>query len=248
MKSSETINELAAALSKAQAGFTSPSRNREVSVKLKDGKGEYKFKYATLDTIMDMIRKPLADNGLSIVHALDNDSEGTICETRLIHSSGQWCSTWVPVIVGESANAQGWGSAITYAKRYGVTTLLGIAADEDDDGNAACGNHATATERPKRGTPPKAPEPPKPEAPKTAPPTDKPVEWTLEQKLDWFKAKGVMIHAKDNIRERYEEICKLSEQLSKRSDIPDADKQSLIEQWGEWIVEMDQAAIAGAPG
>lgn len=147
MRHSDNINELAAALAKAQGAFINPPRTREVSVTLKDNKGTYKFAYSPLSEIMDVIRKPLSDNGLSIAHALDNDDKGVICNTVLMHASGQWISCWVPVIVSDTANAQGWGSALTYAKRQGITALLAIASDEDDDGNASCGNQATGRDR-----------------------------------------------------------------------------------------------------
>lgn len=155
MKNSENINEVAAALAKAQAVFTNPPRNREVRVKTRTG-DTYTFSYATLDEIVNMIRKPLADNGLALVHSLEQDEKGPICETRLIHASGQWLSTWVPLVVEEGANAQAWGSAITYARRYGLTCLLSVAADEDDDSNAACGNTATAAPRSTKPAPKQA--------------------------------------------------------------------------------------------
>ena len=155
MNQSEAINELAAALATAQGAFTNPPRNREVTVRTKAG-DTYRFAYSTLDSVMDVVRKPLADNGLALVHSLGNDEQGPVCETRLIHASGQWLGTWVPVIVAEGANAQGWGGAITYARRYGLCSLLGIAADEDDDANAACGNEATATPRQTRKPPAKS--------------------------------------------------------------------------------------------
>jgi hypothetical protein len=146
MNSSEQIDKIAEALAKAQGAFTNPPRTREVMVTMRAG-GTFTFCYATLDGVMEMIRKPLADNGLSVVQSLGTDEQGPICETRLIHSSGQWMTTWIPVIVDENANAQGWGSAITYARRYGVCTLLAIAADEDDDANAASGHEATKADR-----------------------------------------------------------------------------------------------------
>jgi hypothetical protein len=146
MNTSENIAELATALTKAQGSFTNPSRTREVEVTTLKGI-KYKFKYATLDGIMDMLRKPLADNGLSLVHSLLVDTEGTVCETRLIHASGQWIATWVPVLVSADANAQGWGGALTYARRYGISTLLAVASEEDDDANAACGNEAKPAAR-----------------------------------------------------------------------------------------------------
>jgi hypothetical protein len=146
MQKSESIAKLAEALSKAQGSFVNPPRNRNVVVALKTG-GSYQFAYATLDGIMDMVRGPLASNGLAVTHSLGTDAEGPVCETCLMHSSGEWIATQIPVIVTDGADAQKWGSAITYARRYGVCSLLGIAAEEDDDGNAACGHSAQKTDK-----------------------------------------------------------------------------------------------------
>lgn len=142
---SET-NELAAALAKAQGQFTNPERNRTVKVTMKSG-GSYTFAYATLDAIMDMVRKPLSDNGLAISHTLVADGSMWMCVARLLHASGQVIECPVPILVSEDANAQGWGSGISYSRRYGVSALLGVASEEDDDGNAACANEATSRPR-----------------------------------------------------------------------------------------------------
>lgn len=146
MKTSESINELAAALAAAQGQFTNPTRDRAVHVNMKAG-GSYDFKYATLAEIRNVIRKPLAENGLCIMHGLAVDEGGTICVTRLQHASGQWVEIWMPVLVAEGANAQGWKSAVTYARRGNVVSLLDLADDDDDDGNAACGNEAAPVAR-----------------------------------------------------------------------------------------------------
>jgi hypothetical protein len=138
---SET-NEIAAALAKAQGAFSNPERNKMVRVATRAG-ATYTFTYATLDAIMDMVRGPLSANGLAVSHVLVSDESGWRCITRLLHSSGQSIECPVPVLVDQDANAQGWGSAITYAKRYGLCALLAITADEDDDGNAASANAAT---------------------------------------------------------------------------------------------------------
>lgn len=147
MLRSEQINEIAAALVAAQANLTNPPRNRDVTVKTKPkqegGKwGEYTFKYATLDSIYDLIRKPLTDAGLCWLHALEDKK----VITYLLHSSGQFIGSEF-VIMTEGAGNQAVGSAITYGKRYGITTLLGLASDEDDDANAADGNEAQGRDR-----------------------------------------------------------------------------------------------------
>ena len=161
----EPVNELATALAKAQGAFSNPARNRTVKVTMKSG-GSYTFAYATLDCIMDMVRRPLADNGLALIHKITWTDHNPGCVTQLLHASGQTIECEVPIVIEGNPNAQGWGSSLTYARRYGVCVLLGIAADEDDDGNAACGNEARETNR-GAGKPPKS----KPEidAPPNAP-------------------------------------------------------------------------------
>lgn len=128
------VNELAAALAKAQSEITAPPRNKTVTVKTKTG-ARYEFRYATLDSIIDHIRGPLTSNGLCFTQAI----EGTELVTTLYHTSGQSIGSRTPLIVQEQGN-QAFGSAITYMRRYALTALLGIAADEDDDANAAEGN------------------------------------------------------------------------------------------------------------
>ena len=159
-------NELAAALAKAQSTFTNPERNRTVQVTMRTG-GSYTFSYATLDTILDMVRKPLSDNGLALSHSVsERDGGGWMCITRLLHSSGQSIECPIPILVAPDANAQGFGSGITYAKRYGVCTILAITAEEDDDGNAACGN--AAQQLPRKAQPGKNAFGGKPKAPPKA--------------------------------------------------------------------------------
>lgn len=149
MQTSEQLGELAGALAKAQGSFEAVERNREVEVKMKTG-GKYSFSYATLDAIVESVRKPLADNGLSYVQGVDGSENGSVVETMLMHSSGQWVRTVIPVHAGGNDNrAQAMGSGITYAKRYALTAILGIVAEDDDDGNEADGNTVTKVERPK---------------------------------------------------------------------------------------------------
>lgn len=145
MRQSDTINELAAALAKAQGEFTNPERNREVTVKTKTG-GDYKFKYATFDAILDTVRGPLSANGLALVQGVAISERGTMLATKLLHASGQWVESETPVFYSED-RAQAFGSGVSYAKRYAVAALLGITADEDDDGNNAEGNRATFKDR-----------------------------------------------------------------------------------------------------
>jgi hypothetical protein len=152
MRTSEQIADLAAALAKAQGAFINPEKNKPVKVygTTKSGKDfEYTFNYADFTAIVDSIRKPLSDNGLSFVQTTDADEYGHLVTTRLLHATGQWIEFDTRVFVG-GPGAQAFGSGVTYAKRYALSSLLGVTADEDDDANASEGNKVDMRERPPR--------------------------------------------------------------------------------------------------
>ena len=152
MHTSEQINELAAALAKAQG---------EITGALKDSANPFfSSKYADLAACWDACRKTLSENGLCIVQATDRgkpvtiawdttdqktgevtsyhvDTEELVVVTTLYHSSGQWIRSELPMIP-KDASPQGIGSALTYGRRYGLTAMVGIA-QVDDDGNQASG-------------------------------------------------------------------------------------------------------------
>jgi len=134
MKTSETISEFVKALSAAQGEFRNPERNREVNA------GTYKFAYTTLDCVMDAVRGPLAANGLAIIQAAELQDGLLVVTTRIAHASGQWIESELaakPV----DLSAQKIGATITYLRRYSLCGLLGIASEEDSDGD-----HATVTQ------------------------------------------------------------------------------------------------------
>jgi len=127
MNKSENINELAAALSKAQG---------QIKGAVKDSKNPFfKSTYATLASVWDACRDQLASNGLSVVQCPEETTLGITIETILCHSSGQWISSKYTMPVGKG-DAQAVGSAITYGRRYALSAMVGISPDEDD-GNAA---------------------------------------------------------------------------------------------------------------
>lgn len=153
MKHSESFSAVAAALAAAAGKFPEIKKNREVEVKTKSG-GSYFFKYATLDAIVAAVRPSLSDNGLVLVQSEvthevqmgERVYREDYLETRLLHSSGEWLANETPILqADDERGAQAHGSAITYARRYGITQLLCVVADEDDDGNAAEGNVARST-------------------------------------------------------------------------------------------------------
>jgi hypothetical protein len=101
----------------------------------------FKSKYATLDACIDATRSALAENGLCVVQPVTMDGAVMVLTTRLMHDSGDEIVSVYPV-VPVKADPQGFGSAITYARRYAYCAILGLVADEDDDGNA--GSHSGA--------------------------------------------------------------------------------------------------------
>lgn len=133
------IEKLVTALAQAQAEIKSPERNRTVNVTPRSGGTGYSFSYATLDHIIEAIRGPLTKNGLWFTQILREDGGTYILDTRLLHNSGQWLACQTPLLFEGGGNQQ-FGSALTFMKRYALTSLLGIAAEEDDDANAADGN------------------------------------------------------------------------------------------------------------
>jgi len=128
MYKSDTTGELAKALAIAQGKIEGAKKDSENPF--------FKSSYADLASIWEACRKPLSDNGLSVVQTTSNNEDYSIVvETTLLHSSGEW-------ITGElglkavKEDPQGLGSAITYARRYALAAMVGVAPD-DDDGESA---------------------------------------------------------------------------------------------------------------
>lgn len=122
------VDQLATALAKAQAEIVGAEKSRK--------NDHFKSSYATLADTWEACRGPLTKHGLSIVQLVGATSNGVTVETRLLHSSGQSLASILELPVGQKT-AQGIGSAITYGRRYGLAAMVGVAPDEDDDGNAA---------------------------------------------------------------------------------------------------------------
>ncbi|HYH64310.1 MAG TPA: ERF family protein [Urbifossiella sp.] len=130
---SPDIKDLALALSAAQGEMTHA------------GKGtvnpHFRSKYADLSAVIDALKPALAKHGLAYVQTTDLAADGGIVlVTTLLHKSGQWIRGTYPVRPIK-ADPQGYGSALTYARRYALAAIAGVASvDEDDDGNAASGH------------------------------------------------------------------------------------------------------------
>ena len=136
MYKSESIEHLAVALAKAQAEMENPSFDTQNPF--------FKNKYASLAAVRDAVIPCLAKQGLSVVQLLGHKEGGITCETVLIHSSGQWLSETL-YMPSAKQDAQGFGSAITYSRRYALMAICGVVGDEDDDGQGAVKAKITPT-------------------------------------------------------------------------------------------------------
>lgn len=137
MKRSESIKELASALSKAQAKFTNIFKSNTAKITTKSG-SSYTYSYADLAELLDMVREPLSANGLSIMQFSDTVENKISITTLLLHMSGEFIENELKLPIVETGNnaIQAIGSSITYGRRYELSAILGIASEKDDDANA----------------------------------------------------------------------------------------------------------------
>jgi hypothetical protein len=135
MQTSNEINHIATALAKAQG-----ERGR---AKKDANNPHFNKKYADLASCWDACQQPLAANGLAVVQANVPNEKGVTVKTRLIHSSGQWIEDEGLFVPASKLDAQGFGSAETYCRRYALCAMVGIAPEEDD-GNAAAESNKKA--------------------------------------------------------------------------------------------------------
>lgn len=125
---SPTIGELAKALAKAQGAMTSAKKSAV--------NPHFKSKYADLAEVIDSIRKPLSDNGIAFTQLNTTDESGNVSvTTMLMHESGEFIGSTFSARP-QQATVQGYGSTITYLRRYSAMAIAGLASD-DDDGQAA---------------------------------------------------------------------------------------------------------------
>jgi len=138
--------QISTALAIAQGKFHAPKRSKPVTVRTKTGES-YSFNYAPLEEIIDAIKQPLAENGLSWIQSLIRQEGGYFINTTILHASGEQLGPYpYPVLINRDG-PQGFASGVTYARRYGLSLALGIAPEDDDDANAAEGNTVLKTGR-----------------------------------------------------------------------------------------------------
>ena len=141
-RSSESVAALASALAKAQAALVNPEKSLTATIRSgRPGEGERSFRYAPLASGLDIVRKTLGQHEIATIQstAIDKDAGVVNLTTMLAHASGEWiASDWPVCPVAETANPQRMGAALTYARRYALFTLVGIAGEDDLDAPDLC--------------------------------------------------------------------------------------------------------------
>jgi hypothetical protein len=148
-QSSETIGAIAAALAKAQAELTNPEKSLVATIRASGPREtDQTFRYAALSTGLDIVRKALGSQEIATIQTTAIDKEAGLIRltTTLAHASGEWLSSEWPVCpIAETAAPRRMGAALTYARRYALFTLVGIAGEDDLDApNLAEGGKADA--------------------------------------------------------------------------------------------------------
>lgn len=206
MQKSESIKEIATALSKFQAEIQNPKNTADNPF--------FKSKYAPLNEILNDVRPLLAKHGLSVLQMPSGDGEELIITTLLMHNSGEYIETCPLKMKPAKNDPQGIGSAVTYGRRYSLSAILGISSEDDDDGNAATHGRPEPTQKP-------------PQAPQSS---DKPKGNTTQpatQKLNDAQLKRLFAKQKSNnvpAELVKAEIAKLGKESSKDLSKAEYDK------------------------
>ena len=136
-RSSESIGAIAAALAKAQAELTNPEKSLVATIRASHPRDhDQTFRYAALSSGLDIVRKALGGHEIATVQTTAIDKEAGLIRltTTLAHASGEWLSSeWPVCAINETATPRRMGAALTYARRYALFTLVGIAGEDDLD-------------------------------------------------------------------------------------------------------------------
>lgn len=129
MRTSETTSELIKAMIEAAPEISSIGKSKQA----------YGYKYATLDSLIDMLRAVLPKHGLWFIQMPTRTGDKSTLSTMVIHSSGEWIEDTIEMtdteLQGKANDTQKIGASITYYRRYALSAIFGVSADEDVDGN-----------------------------------------------------------------------------------------------------------------
>ena len=141
-RSSESFAALTAALAKAQAKLVNPEKSLTATIRTgRPEEGQRTFRYAPLSAGLEIVRKALSEHEIAVIQttAMDQSTQMLNLTTLLAHSSGEWiASQWPVCAIAETANPHHMGAALTYARRYALFTLVGIAGEDDLDAPDTC--------------------------------------------------------------------------------------------------------------
>src|SRR5712675_748236 len=136
-RSSESVAALASALAKAQAELVNPEKSLTATIKgVRAGEGDRTFRYAPLSSGLEIVRKTLGQHQIAAIQTTAIDQAAGIVNltTMLAHASGEWIdSDWPVCAIADMASPRRMGAALTYARRYALFTLVGIAGEDDLD-------------------------------------------------------------------------------------------------------------------
>jgi hypothetical protein len=152
-RSSDTIGNISGALAKAQAELTNPEKSLTATIRSPFPREPHRiFRYAPLSSGLDIVRKSLGRHEIATIQSTDIDKEAGLLRltTILAHSSGEWISSEWPVCpICDIASVQRMGAALTYARRYALFTLVGIAGEDDLDAPDLGADRSPAPEPPR---------------------------------------------------------------------------------------------------
>ena len=141
-RSSESFAALTAALAKAQAKLVNPEKSLTATIRsARPGEGQRIFRYAPLSSGLEIVRKTLSEHEIAVIQttAIDQATQMLNLTTLLAHASGEWiASQWPVCAIAEIATPHRMGAALTYARRYALFTLVGIAGEDDLDAPDIC--------------------------------------------------------------------------------------------------------------
>src|SRR5499427_4768533 len=148
-RSSESVAALASALAKAQAELINPEKSLSATIRSgRPGEGARSFRYAPLSSGLDIVRKTLGQHEIATLQttAIDQTARMVSLTTTLAHSSGEWiASDWPVCPIADMASPMRMGTALSYARRYSLFALVGIAGEDDIDAPDLCCPAASST-------------------------------------------------------------------------------------------------------
>ena len=226
MKTSENITEIASALAKAQE-LINPAAYDAANP-------HFRSRYATLASVMQSCRAALSKNQIAVVQGTTVSDKNVTVTTMLIHSSGQFISDDIMIPVVQNT-AQAIGSALTYGRRYGLSALVGIVSEEDDDANEAMPPVSTTENKEVRFTPQKSNQTSNNNAPQTVKAEVKAVRQPKEvservQKIKQVFGLSAQIgHTPDEMKAIIGEIIGLDHPIKESAEIKDNQLDAIIE-------------------